>query len=98
QSARRASKSLNVTLGKLDVGAAGDVVITDYVPFTELTAANLPGHFIFAMGSRHVRHVIARGRWALRDRIVQTRDEPDIRRRSVTTASGLWKRMEGIPC
>src|SRR5439155_8532853 len=41
QSARRASKSLNVTLGKLDVGAAGDVVITDYVPFTELTAANL---------------------------------------------------------
>ena len=98
QSARRASATLNVTLGKLEPGAAGDVVVTDYVPFSELTAANLPGHFIFAMGSRHVRHVIARGRVALRDRVVQTLDEPDVHRRSVATAAALWKRMEEIPC
>jgi putative selenium metabolism protein SsnA len=98
QSARRASAALRTTLGKLDVAAAGDVVITDYVPFTELTAESFPAHFIFAMGSRHVRHVIARGRVALRDRIVQTVDEHDVRRQSVATASALWKRMEAVPC
>ena len=98
QRLRRASQSLGVTLGKLEVGAAADVVVTDYVPFTELTAKNFPAHFIFAMGSRHVKHVIARGRVALRERVVQTLDEPDDRRRSVATASAMWKRMESIPC
>ena len=56
-SARRASASLGVTLGQLSVGAAGDVVVTDYVPFTALTSENLAGHVIFAMGPQHVRHV-----------------------------------------
>jgi cytosine/adenosine deaminase-related metal-dependent hydrolase len=97
-SARRASQSLRTTLGKLEAGAAADVVITDYVPFSEVTAANLPGHFIFAMGSRCVRDVIANGRWALRNRTVQTRDEPAIHARSIKVASALWKRMESIPC
>jgi cytosine/adenosine deaminase-related metal-dependent hydrolase len=96
-SARRASTALKVTLGKLQVGAVGDVVITDYVPFTELTAANFPAHFIFAMGSRNVRHVIAAGKWAMRDHVVQTCDEPDVRRRSVASAGAMWKRMESIP-
>jgi cytosine/adenosine deaminase-related metal-dependent hydrolase len=96
--ARRASQSLKVTLGKLQIGAAADVVITDYIPFAELTAANAPGHFIFAMGSRCVRHVIANGRIALRDRIVQTCDEPAIHARSIDVARSLWNRMESIPC
>src|SRR3954452_7032889 len=81
-SARRASQSLKTTLGKLEVKAAAEVVITDYIPFSELTAANVPGHFIFATGSRMVRHVIANGRWALRDRVVQTCDEPAIHAQS----------------
>jgi putative selenium metabolism protein SsnA len=97
-SARCASQSLRMTLGKLQVGAAADVVITDYIPFSEITAANFPGHFIFAMGSRWVRDVIANGRWALRNRIVQTCDEPAIHARSIKVARALWKRMESIPC
>jgi putative selenium metabolism protein SsnA len=97
-SARRASTALKTTLGKLEVGAAGDAVITDYVPFTELNAANFPAHYIFAMASRHVRHVIANGRLALRDRVVPAFDEQEVRRRAVATASALWKRMESIPC
>jgi putative selenium metabolism protein SsnA len=96
-SARRASQTLGVTVGKLEIGAAADVIVTDYVPFTALNAANLPGHFIFAMGSQNVRHVIANGKVALRDRKVMTCDEGQIRRESVAVASALWKRMEQIP-
>jgi hypothetical protein len=50
------------------------------------------------MGSRHVRDVIADGRWALRDRIVQTCDEPALHARSIEVAQLLWNRMESIPC
>src|SRR5213075_813006 len=60
-SARRASMSLGVDVGKLAVGSAADVVVTDYVPFTPLTAADAAGHLIFAMSSRNVRHVVAAG-------------------------------------
>ena len=78
-SARCASKALGVTLGKLEVGAAADVVVTDYIPFTPLTTDNLVGHFLHGMGVQNVRHVIVDGQIALRDRIVQTCDELAIR-------------------
>ena len=96
-SARRASQSLGVTLGKLQVGAAADIVITDYVPFTPLTADNFAGHFIFAMSAKNVRHVIANGKLALKDRVAQTCDEQAIRDKSRGIAQKLWQRMESIP-
>jgi putative selenium metabolism protein SsnA len=91
--AARASASLGVTLGKLQPQAAADVVITDYVPFTPLMAQNFPGHFLYAMSSNNVRHVIAAGRWAMRDRQVLTCDEPRTRAQAVEVAQSLWRRM-----
>jgi putative selenium metabolism protein SsnA len=96
-SARRASMSLGVTVGQLSVGAAADVVVTDYVPFTPLTAENLAAHVIFALGPQQVRHVAVDGRWALRDRKVVCCDETAVRQQAATTARQLWKRMAGIP-
>src|SRR5262249_33812826 len=95
-SARRASRSLGIELGKLTIGSAADVVVTDYVPFTPLTTANAAGHLIFAMASRNVRHVIAAGKIALRDRKVSACDEEKIRRDAVRISQDLWKRMEQI--
>ena len=96
-SARRASAALGVTLGRLDVGAAADVVVTDYVPFTKLTAENLAGHVIFAMNSQQVRHVLADGKWVLRDREVTTCDEGKVRSQTVAVAKRMWDRMAKIP-
>ncbi|HEX8523910.1 MAG TPA: amidohydrolase family protein, partial [Tepidisphaeraceae bacterium] len=93
QSARTASQCLGVTVGKLEVGAAADVVVTDYVPFTEMTAENFPGHFIFAMGPQNVRDVIVGGKVALRDRRVVSFDEVGIRSKAVEVANALWERM-----
>ncbi len=95
-SARRAGAALGVTLGRLDVGAAADVVITDYVPFTDLTSENLAGHFIFAMNSQQVRHVLADGKWVLRDRVVMTCDEGKVRSQTVAVAKRMWERMAKI--
>ena len=95
-SARRASALLDIPLGKLDVNAAADVVITDYRPATPVTTDNLPGHFVFGLSARHVASVIADGRWVMRERVVKTCDEPHVRRDAARIAGRLRERMAKI--
>ncbi|MCH8912189.1 MAG: amidohydrolase family protein [Planctomycetes bacterium] len=92
--ARRASEALDITLGQLKAGAAADIILTDYAPTTPLATENFSGHLIFGLGSRHVRDVIAAGRWAMRDHKVLTIDEPLVRREATRIAENLWRRME----
>jgi putative selenium metabolism protein SsnA len=96
-SARRASASLGLTLGKLSPGAAADVVVTSYLPFTPLTADNLVGHIIFALGARDVRHVLIGGQWVLRDGLCTTCDESAVRHQAQSMARRLWERLVTIP-
>ena len=97
QSARFASQCLGVKLGVLEPGAAADLVLTNYRPATPLTADNLAGHFLFAMGPEFVRDVMVAGWWLLRKGHVVTCDEPALRARSVEVARALYERMAAIP-
>ena len=94
ESAKLASRALGVTLGRLDVGGAADLVLTNYRPATPLTCENLAGHFLFALGSEFIRHVMIDGRWCLRDGEVTSCDEAAIRANSVRIARELWTRMD----
>ncbi|MFO0840315.1 MAG: amidohydrolase family protein [Phycisphaerae bacterium] len=96
-SARRASAALGVTVGKLEIGAAADVLVTDYVPFTPISFNNLPGHLLFGLAANHVRHVIIDGQWRLRDRAVVGRNEQDDRAAAAASAIELWERMAKLP-
>jgi putative selenium metabolism protein SsnA len=98
QSARFASKCLGVKLGVLEPGAAGDLVLTNYRPATPMTAENLAGHFLFAMGPEFVRDVMIGGWWVMRKAHFVTCDEQAIRARSVEVARGLHERMATFPC
>jgi cytosine/adenosine deaminase-related metal-dependent hydrolase len=98
QSARVASHCLGVKLGVLEVGAAADLVLTDYRPATPLTAEHLAGHFLFAMGAEFVRDVMIGGTWCLKNRKVIACDELALRARSVEVAGSLHRRMEELPC
>jgi putative selenium metabolism protein SsnA len=93
ESARRASRALGVTLGKLEVGAAADLVLTNYVPATPLTSDNLAGHFLFSMGPEFIRHVMIDGKWCLRDGQVVSCDEGALRASAAQTARELWSRI-----
>lgn len=95
-SARRASESLGVALGRLEVGAAADVVVTDLRPATPFTADNLAGHVIFGMSSRDVRHVMVDGEWRLREQAVVHLDERDLRERAREQSARLWARMAAL--
>ena len=95
-SARVAGDILGCTIGKLAPGAAADIVITDYVPATPLTADNASAHFIFALGSQFVRDVLVAGQWVLEDRRPSNLDEPSTRLASVPVAQSLWSRMQNL--
>ncbi len=79
ESARSASQCLGVKLGVLEPGAAADLVLTNYRPATPLSADNLAGHFLFAMGPEFVRDVMVAGWWLMRKGHVVTCDEPTLR-------------------
>ena len=96
ESARFASRCLGVQLGKLEVGAVADLVLTDYCPATPLDAENLAGHVIFAMGPEYVRHVMIGGQWCLRDRQVVSCDEAAIRSQAVQVTSELHERLASL--
>ncbi|MCB9858036.1 MAG: amidohydrolase family protein [Phycisphaerales bacterium] len=96
-SARRASQSLGVTLGKLEPGAAADIVITDYIPFSPIHTDNIAGHFLFGIESRHVRSVMIDGKWAMRDRVIMGVDEAAIRKGTQRISESLLRRMTSLP-
>jgi cytosine/adenosine deaminase-related metal-dependent hydrolase len=96
QSARFASRCLGVQLGVLEPRAAADLVLTSYRPATPLTAENLAGHLLFAMGPEFVRDVMVGGWWLMRRGHVVTCDEPALRARSIEVARGLYERMARI--
>ena len=96
--ARRASASLGIQLGVLEVGAAADLVRTSYRPMTPMSADTLAGHVVFGMGSQHVRDVMVAGTWKLRDGRPVDVDEAEIARRSADVTAALFKRLANIPC
>ncbi|HKQ47194.1 MAG TPA: amidohydrolase family protein [Phycisphaerae bacterium] len=96
QSARTAGRLLDRTLGRLEPGAAADVVVTDYIPSTPLTAENVAGHVLFALGPQHVHDVLIDGAWALRNRKPVSIEASHILHRAPTVAAELWKRMQAI--
>ncbi len=98
ESARYASLALGVKLGVFEVDAAADLVLTNYHPATPLTADNLAGHFIFALGPEYVRDVMIAGWWVLRNGHFVTCDEAAERAAARQVARELYHRLAAIPC
>ena len=96
-SARRASRMLGITVGRLEPNAAADVVVTGYVPNTPLTPENLPGHLLFAIDATHVRDVLIDGQWRVRDRQLPDRDSAADADQACEVADSLWRRMAELP-
>ena len=55
-------------LGVLKAGAAADIIVMDYKPFTPFSDANIDGHMIFGMTGRQCQTTICNGRLLMKDR------------------------------
>ncbi len=83
------------TFGRLEAGAAADLVHWDYDPPTPLEAGNIAGHLAFGMSSRSVRSVAVNGRLRIKDK-KPLFDIEAIGVEARTQAARLWKSMKGI--
>jgi putative selenium metabolism protein SsnA len=79
-------------LGVIDIGAAADLILVDYHPFTPLTAGNLPWHILFGFHESMVTTTIVAGKILMRDRKLLTLDEAAISDRARQLAPSIWQR------
>jgi putative selenium metabolism protein SsnA len=79
-------------IGKLVPGAAADVILVDYHPFTPLSAGNLPWHIIFGFEASMVTTTIVAGKILMRDRHLLTLDEAAITVAACDYAPKVWER------
>ncbi|MFL7837657.1 MAG: putative aminohydrolase SsnA [Candidatus Promineifilaceae bacterium] len=83
-------------MGKLEIGAAADLIFVDYHATTPLTAGNLPWHIIFGFESDMVTTTIVAGNVLMADRQLLTLDEEAITARSNELAAEVWERFDEL--
>jgi putative selenium metabolism protein SsnA len=94
--ARIAARHFPVRLGALEVGAAADLAIVDYVPPTPMTAENFLGHFIFGMVDATVDSTVVAGRILMQDKRIRSLDVERIAARARELAPQMWQRIHGM--
>ena len=77
-------------LGVLKPGAAADVIVMDYKPYTPFSDANIDGHILFGMTGRQCRTTIAAGRVLMQDGQLVGVDEEAENAHILEAAKQLW--------
>lgn len=90
-----AKRYFKTPLGVLEEGAAADVIVTDYHPYTELDSFNLDAHILFGMTGRSVVTTIANGEVLMQDRVMKKIDELSEIAFIKEQADKLWKSING---
>ena len=83
-----------VELGVIEQGAAADLILVDYKPFTELSVGNLPWHILFGFRPGMITTTIVGGIVLMKNRELTMLDEDRILRRAGELSSKTWKRYE----
>ena len=85
-----ASKYFGRMVGALKLGAAADVIVMDYKPFTPFSDENIDGHMLFGMMGKNCRTTIINGRVVYKDREFVDIDEERINAWTLEQAKKLW--------
>jgi putative selenium metabolism protein SsnA len=98
ESARTAGAAFGEPLlGTLEPGAPADLVVLDYASPAPLHAGSFPGHWVFGLGSRHVRDVMVGGEWVVLDRRPTRVDAQELAAAARVHADRLWTRLADTP-
>ncbi|MDD3795418.1 MAG: putative aminohydrolase SsnA [Lachnospiraceae bacterium] len=88
-----AGRYFKTPLGVLQPGAAADVIVLDYHPYTPLNENNTDGHLLFGTNGHSVVTTMAAGKIRMRDRILVDLDEVKLLAEARSQAQDLWKRV-----
>ena len=80
-------------IGKIEKGAAADLILVDYHPITPMHAGNLPWHILFGFRDGMVTTTIAGGRLLMKDRKLLLLDEAEIATKAREAAIRSWDRV-----
>ena len=78
------------TMGVLKAGAAADVIVMDYKPFTPFSDANIDGHMLFGMTGRQCQTTMINGKILMKDRQLTTIDEEAVNASVLEASKKLW--------
>ncbi len=81
------------TLGVLRPGAAADIIVMDYKPFTPFSGDNIDGHMLFGMTGRQCQTTIINGRVLMQDRVLTEIDEEAVNAHILESSKRLWGRL-----
>ena len=88
--AKIAARYFKKPLGILKKGAAADVIVMDYKPFTPFSDENIDGHMLFGMMGKNCRTTIINGKVLYRDREFVGIDEEAINAWTMEESKKLW--------
>ncbi|MBN2541286.1 putative aminohydrolase SsnA [bacterium] len=90
---RLASEFWGKPVGKIQKGAAADIIIVNYEPPTPLDENNWWFHFLFGVPNADVETVIVNGNIVMKDRKILSINESKILTESKIIAKNLWERF-----
>lgn len=76
---------------RIQKGAAADIIIMDYIPYTPLSAVNTDRHIIFGMSGHECVMTMAAGRVLMRNRRLTFAREDILSRKTTAAAEDLWQ-------
>ena len=82
-----------VSAGNLKEGAAADIILMNYAPFTPLNENTVGSHLLFGLTGALTDTVLINGRLVMQGRKVLTVDEEAIDREARKLAESLWQRI-----
>ena len=93
--ARIAQRYFPHQLGVIKPGAAADIIVMDYKPFTPFSGDNIDGHMLFGMAGRQCETTMCAGRLLMKDRKLMCADEEEVNRKTLEVSTELWRRLNG---
>ncbi|WP_312612449.1 putative aminohydrolase SsnA [Oscillibacter sp.] len=91
--AKIAGRSFETPLGVLRPGAAADVIVMDYKPYTPFSDENIDGHMLFGMTGRQCKTTMINGKVLMKDRVLTEIDEDAVNARILESSKRLWGRL-----
>jgi len=93
--AKIAARYFKKPLGVLKEGAAADVIVMDYDPYTPFDETNCNGHILFGMTGRNVVTTVCSGRVLMKGRELVGIDEEKVMADIREESAKLWKSING---
>lgn len=85
-----------IEVGVIRPGAAADVILVDYHPFTAFTPGNMPWHIVFGFNESMITTTIVDGKILMNDHQMVTIDEEKIMAEAKSASAVVWERYQNI--